>query len=51
MKKLPNIEKKIKRQEQKDAGVFDGRFKQRVVKNKKKEEVKYLGRNKVEIDK
>jgi hypothetical protein len=31
------LEQKIKREEQKAAGVFDGRFKQRVIIDKKKQ--------------
>ena len=48
-KKLPNFQSISKRAEQKSQGIFDGRYKQRVVKDKKKEENKNKAREKIKI--
>ncbi len=38
--KIQNIEQKLKRQDQLEQGVFDGRYKQKVVQDKKKKQNK-----------
>lgn len=44
MKSLLKAAKDKQRQARKEAGFFDGRFKPKVIKNKKKEALKYASR-------
>lgn len=44
-----NFTDSIKRQDQKQQGVFDGRYRQRVVIDKKKQEDKYKSRGKIKV--
>ena len=46
-----NIAKKLQRKLAIQAGFYDGRFKEKIVKDKKKEESKTKARKKIRIDK
>ncbi len=46
-----NIAKKLQRKLAIQAGFYDGRFKEKVVKDKKKEESKRKARKKIRLDK
>jgi hypothetical protein len=49
-KKQPNIDAKINRQEAVEQGFYDGRFRSKVVPDKKKKKSKEQAREKIDIN-
>lgn len=47
---MANIDRKIKRKDQVASGMYDGRYRQRVVVDKKKQQAKKWARGKSKVD-